>query len=625
MITYEVRVCIGQDNPEKRIAVKCHDTGVNLIVYLQVCRPGKWRDETEPYRIPAGSTAVIKVAKPDKTYCVCDGELVSGGILFHMKPETFTAAGVAHAEVSLFGADTRRITSATFDIHVPAECVCEGEKESESYVDVMGKQIQAAIDAAKTATDAADNATAAASHQPTISSAGTWLVWDAEHGEYVDTGVAAQGVCNSDAVLYTAQELTAAQQKQARTNIDVAGYNVINYLWPTEHSGREDMDIRALLDSGVYMGIVKNSTAFPSPGLVMLQGPMPGNVYTAVLLAKDGLTYTATFQYVRSTKSIAVLTPVAAASSKLISVKMTRSESGENVYTADRDIGDIDDAIQTGHMALVYTPDAAGLQNSVGLITSCVRTERGSPHFVTVLDCWDTVLSSSQWQVDLDGITWTGTNYVEYPPIDLVANLEMAMPKPVGKTDAMTQAVGMDKTGKLWTQPGSSGGSAETWEKIAEIIIPEGADEATSLTINKDFDGNPFRLVKARLCAKFPKYTGATTIPNFSFAELNGKTTGRVTPLAYTSVWPKVSASTITGMVYEIDVSGAQQIEHVIKSGNSGWPDDSSRDYVVYGVPNQTDTTWFADTLWAKPITSIGGASMLIYPGCRFVLYGVRA
>lgn len=201
MITYEVRVCIGQDNPEKRIAVKCHDTGVNLMVYLQVCRPGKWRDETEPYWIPAGSTAVIKVAKPDKTYCICDGELVSGGILFRMKPEAFTAAGVSHAEVSLFGADTRRLTSATFDIHVPAECVCEGEKESESYVDVMGKQIQAAIDAAETATDAADKATAAAAHQPTISDAGTWLVWDIEQGEYVDTGVAAQGGGGADTSL----------------------------------------------------------------------------------------------------------------------------------------------------------------------------------------------------------------------------------------------------------------------------------------------------------------------------------------------------------------------------------------------------------------------------------------
>lgn len=299
---------------------------------------------------------------------------------------------------------------------------------------------------------------------------------------------------DGSAVLYTKQNLTAAQQKQARTNIDVAGYNVINYLWPTEHSGREDTDITTLLDSNVYIGIVRNSTAFPSPGLVMLQGPMTGNVYTAVLLAKDGLTYTATFQYVRSTKRVNVLDPVEVASSKLISVKLTPSESGENVYTADRYIDDIDDALQAGHMALAYMPDAAGLQNSVALITSCVRTERASPHFVTALRCFDTFLASMQWQVDLDGRTWTGTNYVEYAPIDRVANwvanLDMAMPKPVYKTDAMTQAVGMDETGKLWTQSGASGGGADTWELIASGEM----SEAATLTVNKDTNGNAFSL-----------------------------------------------------------------------------------------------------------------------------------
>lgn len=189
---------------------------------------------------------------------------------------------------------------------------------------------------------------------------------------------------------------------------------------------------------------------------------------------------------------------------------------------------------------------------------------------------------------------------------------------------AKITAVDTDGKPTKW-EPVEMAGGDETWEKIAEIVIPEGADEANALTINEDFDGNPFRLVKARLCAKFPKYTGATTIPNFSFAMLNGKTSGRVVPLAYTSVWPKVSASIITGTVYEIDVSGAQQIEHVIKSGTGGWSDDSSRDYVMYGTPYDSDATWFGDTLWAKPITSIGGTGMLIYPGCRFVLYGVRA
>ena len=185
----------------------------------------------------------------------------------------------------------------------------------------------------------------------------------------------------------------------------------------------------------------------------------------------------------------------------------------------------------------------------------------------------------------------------------------------------------VDTDGKptAWEAVDAAGG--ETWEKIAEIVIPEGADESTVLTINKDSDGNPFSLVKARLCAKFPKYAGATTIPNFSFAMINGKIAGRVTPLAYTSVWPKVSASGITGMVYEINVSGAQQIERVIKSVGAAWSDDLQRDYVVYGsgTTHDADITWIADTLWAKPITSIGGTGMLIYPGCRFVLYGVSA
>lgn len=192
----------------------------------------------------------------------------------------------------------------------------------------------------------------------------------------------------------------------------------------------------------------------------------------------------------------------------------------------------------------------------------------------------------------------------------------------VGQIAKIT-AVDTDGKPTAWEPVDAAG--AETWEKIAEIVIPEGADESTALTINKDSDGNPFSLVKARLCAKFPKYTGATTIPNFSFAMLNGKTSGRVTPLAYTSVWPKVSASIVTGTVYEIDVSGAQQIEHVIKSENGGWSDDSTRDYVMYGATHDIDTSRFGDTLWAKPITSIGGSNMLIYPWCRFVLYGVRA
>ena len=56
--------------------------------------------------------------------------------------------------------------------------------------------------------------------------------------------------------------------------------------------------------------------------------------------------------------------------------------------------------------------------------------------------------------------------------------------------------------------------SGDKWEKIKEITIAEGAEESNALTINADENGNTFRLKKARLCAKFPAYTGTSTIPN---------------------------------------------------------------------------------------------------------------
>ena len=163
--------------------------------------------------------------------------------------------------------------------------------------------------------------------------------------------------------------------------------------------------------------------------------------------------------------------------------------------------------------------------------------------------------------------------------------------------------------------------SGEKWEKIAEIIIPDDAEESNALTINKDLNGQPFSLLKARLCGKFPKYTGGSTIPNVMFAMLNGRANGNPSPAVYTSLWPKVETVRLVGAVYEVDVSGAQVIESVLRSAGGGWGENMG----MYGSSSSTYVKYFTDSLWAKPITSIGGTGMLIYPGCKFVLYGVRA
>lgn len=163
--------------------------------------------------------------------------------------------------------------------------------------------------------------------------------------------------------------------------------------------------------------------------------------------------------------------------------------------------------------------------------------------------------------------------------------------------------------------------SGEKWEKIAEIIIPDNAEESNALTIDKDINGQPFSLLKARLCSKFPKYTGGSAIPGFSFAMLNGRANGNPSPAVYTSLWPKVETARLVGVVYEVDVSGAQVIESVLRSAGGGWGENMG----MYGSSSSTYVKYFTDSLWAKPITSIGGTGMLIFPGCKFVLYGVRA
>ena len=196
---------------------------------------------------------------------------------------------------------------------------------------------------------------------------------------------------------------------------------------------------------------------------------------------------------------------------------------------------------------------------------------------------------------------------------DISLGLTSAM---VGQT-IKVKAVDTDGKPTAW----EAAESGEKWEKIAEIIIPDDAEESNVLTIDKDINGQPFSLLKARLCSKFPKYTGGSTIPNVMFAMLNGRANGNPSPAVYTSLWPKVETARLVGAVYEVDVSGAQVIESVLRSAGGGWGENMG----MYGSSASTYVKYFTDSLWAKPITSIGGTGMLIYPGCKFVLYGVRA
>ena len=153
-------------------------------------------------------------------------------------------------------------------------------------------------------------------------------------------------------------------------------------------------------------------------------------------------------------------------------------------------------------------------------------------------------------------------------------------------------------------QGGGSGG--ESWELIKAITIPEGAEESSALTISTDEAGQAFSLKKAKIFGYFPKYAGASTVPNFSFFMLNGVASGANTPYCYTSGWVKPFTSMSSTCSTEVDLT-LPGIQRELVSRST----DGAKEY--FGAAR------------IGAVTSIGGTGMLIYPGCQFWLYGVRA
>ena len=62
--------------------------------------------------------------------------------------------------------------------------------------------------------------------------------------------------------------------------------------------------------------------------------------------------------------------------------------------------------------------------------------------------------------------------------ITLIKSALAKLPNPMTKTEAMTQSVGMDNDGRLWTEPGASGGGVTTLH-INVTAVDEATQQAT--------------------------------------------------------------------------------------------------------------------------------------------------
>ena len=194
MIVYDVSVLMGESNSLHSPTIKCNDTGVSLRIFPVIRTPlSKYRDKLEAYTIPAGCTAILKVAKSDGTFALTDGKIKDNSMRFKLPPQACTVVGKASAEASIYGADGRRITTGTFVLEIEKEAVSEHSPDSGDYVDILAEYIEAVNKAKDDAEAAAERAEEAQTHGPIIGEDGNWWLWAADLGQYVYTGVSAYG------------------------------------------------------------------------------------------------------------------------------------------------------------------------------------------------------------------------------------------------------------------------------------------------------------------------------------------------------------------------------------------------------------------------------------------------
>ena len=161
MVRFDFPVYIGCECKDSGPIIKCHDTGVTLGLHLKTVTKSRWMQVDEDYRIPDGTTAVIRVKKPDNTVVLTDdGITFEGGsvVVCSKLEQAYTAPGICTAELSLYNPEGKRLTSATFTYEVEKECVCDEDERSEDYMNVLGGMVKEVNAAATSAAESAAEA-----------------------------------------------------------------------------------------------------------------------------------------------------------------------------------------------------------------------------------------------------------------------------------------------------------------------------------------------------------------------------------------------------------------------------------------------------------------------------------
>ena len=189
------------------------------------------------------------------------------------------------------------------------------------------------------------------------------------------------------------------------------------------------------------------------------------------------------------------------------------------------------------------------------------------------------------------GLSDTSTNPVQNKVIKAALDAKLAKSGIKGKTDAMTQAVGVDAAGALWTEPGG----ADKWELITELTVEEEIHKIV-------FNG--LSLKKCLICTKIIG-TATNTVNTNGSLNVNGEK-------YFLSNVMASGAGVTRYIVSYLEVCGGVK-RHVSSKHNNNWQQVNGLDHGIVG-----DGSPISEISFVHIATNMFGV------GTTIQIYGVR-
>lgn len=207
-IIKEITVDVMKRNLFQAIIAKQHDQNSRFLKVTIT-------NESETIRVEANSVAMINAKRADELASSFPGKVNEDGtVTVPLTPWMLELDDLVKCDITVIDAESRKLTTTSFELEVETAANGDGEiMEDENYdllvsllstvsevtgecreaIKQAGLAVSNAEDATTKALDAANEAKDVATHLPTVSPNGYWMLWDVTKGMYMETTFSAIG------------------------------------------------------------------------------------------------------------------------------------------------------------------------------------------------------------------------------------------------------------------------------------------------------------------------------------------------------------------------------------------------------------------------------------------------